>query len=593
MHLARVQIKNFRNFDDLDVWLSKQVVIVGENRVGKSNFIFALRLVMDTSLADQARQLKLTDIWDGAQLADSPEVIIHLDFVDFDGDPALLTLLTDYRLATDYTTARLSYTFRKKAEITGIPQSESDYEFRVYGGGDESRSIKSDTRRRICLDVLHALRDAEGDLGSWRSSPLRPLLEDAISKVSAADLESISDLISQATASLGKLPPVQSLEAQLRTEIANLTGPKQDMRAKFGFAPTDPLRLFRAIGLYIDDGLRGISDASLGSANIALLALKLAEFAWRRLKNERNFTILCVEEPEAHLHPHMQRSIFQKLLADAPTEARSLFLTTHSPHIASVSPLTALVLLKSATNEGTRAFSLARMGLSADDEEDLQRYLDTTRAELLFSRGVIFVEGEAELALMPVFAQSCGLDLDELGISVCAVGGTHFGPYVRLAASLSLPFAVITDWDPLDGSGPPLGQERALDLIDHIRSVRGEPPLGPAKRAKAVEDPNKLREGLKARGIFVNASTFEIEVASSSLASSLLSILDDQPFGRIRKARLAAWRADASKIDPGQLLSMVADIGKGRLAARLAKKAIGLIPPAYIAEAIRSVATHV
>jgi putative ATP-dependent endonuclease of OLD family len=39
--------------------------MVGENRVGKSNFIFALRLVPNTSLPDSARQLKLSDIWDG------------------------------------------------------------------------------------------------------------------------------------------------------------------------------------------------------------------------------------------------------------------------------------------------------------------------------------------------------------------------------------------------------------------------------------------------------------------------------------------------------------------------------------------------
>src|ERR1044072_286671 len=57
MHLSRVRITNFRNFAALDVALSGNVLMVGENRVGKSNFIFALRLVMDSSLPDSAREL--------------------------------------------------------------------------------------------------------------------------------------------------------------------------------------------------------------------------------------------------------------------------------------------------------------------------------------------------------------------------------------------------------------------------------------------------------------------------------------------------------------------------------------------------------
>ena len=38
MQLARISILNFRNFSALDVELAGNVVVVGENRVGKSNF---------------------------------------------------------------------------------------------------------------------------------------------------------------------------------------------------------------------------------------------------------------------------------------------------------------------------------------------------------------------------------------------------------------------------------------------------------------------------------------------------------------------------------------------------------------------------
>ena len=85
-----------------------------------------------------------------------------MEIADFTSDLGLVALLTDFRTAHDPTIARLSYVFRKKAEVVGIPQSSEDCEFIVFGGGDEARSVPSKVRRRIAIDMLDALRDAEG-----------------------------------------------------------------------------------------------------------------------------------------------------------------------------------------------------------------------------------------------------------------------------------------------------------------------------------------------------------------------------------------------------------------------------------------------
>lgn len=204
---------------------------------------------------------------------------------------------------------------------------------------------------------------------------------------------------------------------------------------------------------------------------------------------------------------------------------------------------------------------------------------------------MIFVEGDAEEALVPVFSSSMGHHLDDLGITVCNVAGINFEPYVKLAEALGMPYVVITDWDPLDGTKPPLGRKRTINLWEAMLQVRGQPPLTPAQHAewnaKAYAEFAMVAAG---SGIFLNDQTFEVSVANTpSLLSPLLDILSDQGFGSIRTKRIANWRAGTVPVDPSQLLAMVADIGKGRLSARLSKKAVGLGAPKYISDAIRRI----
>ena len=600
MHLSRIKIENFRNFSSFDVQLAGHVVVVGENRVGKSNLVYALQLILDASLSDNARQLGLLDFWDGLEGPSADDkIVVSIEIKDFEDDMDVLRVLTDYRLDDAPETVRLTYECRARAGLEDAPASDGDLTFLCYGGEDETKRFGHELRRRIAMDVLPALRDAEGSLGTWRRSPLKPLIEKVFSGVEREGLEDVSEAVKAATGKLAEFAEVKSLEESIGTLFTAMSGPRQDIKPSLGFNPTDPVRLYRTIRLLIDEGRRGISDASVGSANLVFLSLKSLELQQMIEDDRRDHTLLAIEEPEAHLHPHLQRSVYRYLFASVQDDDRdenplSVFLTTHSPHIASVAPLESILLLRDAGNEGTIGYSTAGLALSEDEAADLERYLDVTRAEILFARGVILVEGDAERFLVPGFAAALDKPLDHLGISVCSVAGTNFTPYVKLLTTLRIPFAVITDWDPRGGKKP-LGFNRALKLVRSVEYLRtGNVPTALIRELKAIKDYDEFGMRCEAFGVFTNCDTLEVDLFGYvDFREPIIEMLREQNFSAERQGWIDGWEADAASLNAENYLALIETIGKGRFAQRLACRLDHTEPPPYIEDAINFVAARV
>jgi putative ATP-dependent endonuclease of OLD family len=102
-----------------------------------------------------------------------------------------------------------------------------------------------------------------------------------------------------------------------------------------------------------------------------------------------------IEELEAHLHPQAQMQVIESLQNQ---ENIQLILTTHSPNLASKVKLENLIICSKSN-----AFPLGRnyTKLKTTDYPYLERFLDVTKSNLFFSKGVIFVEGISEEIIIP------------------------------------------------------------------------------------------------------------------------------------------------------------------------------------------------
>lgn len=163
-----------------------------------------------------------------------------------------------------------------------------------------------------------------------------------------------------------------------------------------------------------------IHELSLGGANLIFLTLKLLEFKYQKAKQSiANF--LLIEEPEAHIHTHIQKTLFDKLKYDDT----QIIYSTHSTHISEVSNVQNVNILG---REGDRceAYQPA-IGLNPEEIGNIQRYLDAVRSNLLFAKSVLLVEGDAEEILVPILIKNVlGVSLDELGISLINIRSTGF-----------------------------------------------------------------------------------------------------------------------------------------------------------------------
>jgi putative ATP-dependent endonuclease of OLD family len=520
----------------------------------------------------------MEDFWDGLKrpLTNEDRIIISVDLADFEDNLNHVAVLAEYLVEAEPMVARLSYVWQPLPGLGRVPTKEADYEFVVFGGDRLENRVSYEVRHRLPLEIMPALRDCEGELARWSRSPLRPLLDKAAGEIDRDELEEVAKGIDRSTAKLTKLEEVRSLAKSIQDKLLAMVGSAQALETVLRFSPTDTDKLIRALRIFIDGGQRNIADASLGSTNLLYFALKTLEYEQLVRDGERDHTFLAIEEPEAHLHPILQRLIFGNYLQfrggairNHALHTSTIMMTTHSPHVASVTPLRDLIVLRlNATGKASEAISTVDIPLQDDEIADIERYLDANRGELMFSRGVILVEGDAEKFLFPILAHNQGYDLDELGIAVCSISGTNFYPYLMLLGpkGLNIPVAAFTDFDP--------GRSK--------KGVTKTDPLGPSRVVNEMmqalldqDDWERLRfpdifDMASGYGVFMNKHTFEVDLFEAGLSLEFVKAMNALGTNKRMKQRMRDWASNGGNLNVEIFLRDIDRVGKGRFAQRLA-----------------------
>jgi len=246
------------------------------------------------------------------------------------------------------------------------------------------------------------------------------------------------------------------------------------------------------------------NKSGLGSLNKLYMA---AEFLLLSQSKGRDLKLALIEELEAHLHPQAQLKVIEALQSNSTFQGQ-LILTTHSTTLASKILLENLIL---CNEDDVYPMHKGLTRLDERDYEYLERFLDSTKANMFFAKGVIMVEGDAENLLIPTIAEIIDKPLQDYGISVVNVGGTAFKRFARIfqrvdGKKLEIPVACITDLD--------------IALITRDNSVVSRKEFhGGDKYEEAIpEEQRKKEKGIKSEFVNVFISplwTLEYDILNS------------------------------------------------------------------------------
>ena len=462
MYLSELKIWNFRKYGlkgsdkienaqpGLEVKFKKGVnVLVGENDSGKTAIIDAIRYVLKTQSqefiqwedkdfykekkGERSDELKIECTFSGFSAADAGH---FLEWIGFDE-------IGKYKL---------------KVWLTAKRKDNQIYP-RISAGVDlDGAYMEGEARDLLRVIYLKPLRDALTDMTHGRKSRLAQILKnleafktefDPAGSKKQHELEKHHEVYSGHVGDYFK----KNKKGKKITKTINdfLTDDflfkNEDREAGLKIDKDEISEILRDLDLILEENKSG-----LGSLNLLYMAAELLHLK----EKKTGLKLTLIEELEAHLHPQYQLRMID-FIEKNQNEYGQFILTTHSTTLASKIELENLIVCQK--NNGVFPMGHEHTQLEEGDYQFLKRFLDATKANLFFARGVIIVEGDAENLLIPTIAEIIDRPLYEYGVSVVNVGSTAFKRYAKIFLRkdrdekkykkewLDIPVSIVTDLD--------------------------------------------------------------------------------------------------------------------------------------------------
>jgi putative ATP-dependent endonuclease of the OLD family len=459
MRIGRIQLRGFRNFKDATIDFAEKTLLIGANDIGKSNLLFALRILLDRSLPDTELEPKDSDFY---AYEETNEFEIIVEFIEV-VEECIIAKMREH--VSDEGHMILAYRASRNAK-----SRKSQY--KIFAGRDVD--FLAEIQSRFYLRVLN-LKFIAGrrDLFDYIRRERKALLQEAkddraqeeIDKDTVA-LDEIGDALDGINKSVRKLSYVNKATIGVNRELNDLSFYNNEHEVVLDAASSDPSSFVDDLKLASRVQGKSVIIGGEGRNNQIHIALWAARN--RMLVEDggepTEVRLFCIEEPEAHLHPHQQRKLAQYLV---DTLKGQVIITSHSPQIACQIPPESIVRL---CNLGNGTFAACN-GVNTFIETAFVQFgyrLSIIPAEAFFSNAVLLVEGISEELFYKGLAKELGIDLDRLNISVLMVDGIGFKPYVSLLNSLGIPFVMRTDNDVFKVPKQPTyryaGIQRAIDI---------------------------------------------------------------------------------------------------------------------------------